>query len=196
MRTLLPILITVTLLASCAQQPKHFVVLLADEDGSVGAVEVKSDRGSTVITEAGAIADIANPKATVAAIPDAELARLFDRTRAALPPEPISFVFYFKPDSDELTDESKAALATVLTTIEDRPAPRIAVVGHTDRVGKTDYNARLAATRAEVVRRLLLDRGLSDELIAVSSHGENNPLVPTADGVAESRNRRVEIVVR
>tara|TARA_A100001037_G_scaffold52196_1_gene44222 strand:+ start:1474 stop:1599 length:126 start_codon:yes stop_codon:yes gene_type:complete len=28
------------------------------------------------------------------------------------------------------------------------------------------------------------------------SHGENNPLIPTADGVAQARNRRVAITIR
>ena len=196
MRSLLVSFIVGFLLASCAQQPKQFVVLLPDEDGNVGAVEVKSDRGSKVISDAGAIADIGNPTATVARLSNEEIALTFGSTRAALPPEPISFVLYFKSDSDELTEESQAALANVLTTIAGRPAPQVAVVGHTDRVGDAAYNAELASTRAAVVRQLLLARGLSEDVIEVSSHGENNPLILTADGVAEPRNRRVEIVVR
>ncbi|MBH61291.1 MAG: hypothetical protein CL569_02345 [Alphaproteobacteria bacterium] len=111
------------------------VVLLPDDDGTVGAVEVTSDRGSTVISDSGAIANIAHPTAAVAAIPEDEFARHFDRARVAHPPKPISFVLYFKSDSDELTDESEVALVNVLATIEGWPAPRIAVVGHTDRVG-------------------------------------------------------------
>ena len=122
--------------------------------------------------------------------------RTFGSTRAALPPEPVSFILYFKSDSDELTEKSQAELDTVLTTIEGRPAPQVAVIGHTDRVGEAVYNARLAATRADVVRDILVGRGLSSDLIAVSSHGEYNPLVATRDGVAEPRNRRVEITVR
>ena len=196
MRSFIVSILAVVLLASCAQQPKQFVVLLPDEDGKVGAVEVKSDRGSKVISDAGAVADIGNPAANVARLSDEEIARTFGSTRAALPPEPVSFILYFKSDSDELTADSQAELATVLTTIEGRPAPQVAVIGHTDRVGEAVYNARLAATRADVVRDILVGRGLSSDLIAVSSHGEYNPLIATRDGVAEPRNRRVEITVR
>ena len=38
--------------------------------------------------------------------------------------------------------------------------------------------------------------GVARALINVAGRGERAPLVPTADGVAEARNRRVEIKLR
>jgi outer membrane protein OmpA-like peptidoglycan-associated protein len=46
------------------------------------------------------------------------------------------------------------------------------------------------------VRALLIKAGLSPSAIDVRSHGEAELLVRTADGVAEAKNRRVEITVR
>jgi outer membrane protein OmpA-like peptidoglycan-associated protein len=43
---------------------------------------------------------------------------------------------------------------------------------------------------------LLLKNGVDSKIILVSSHGKGNLLVPTPEGVAEARNRRVEVVVR
>ena len=196
MRSLLLSMLIATLLASCSQQPKQFVVLLANEDGTVGAVEVQSNQGSKVISDTGAIADIGNPTATVARLSDEEISHAFGKSRAALPLAPVSFVLYFKSDSDDLMAESQAVLTTVFSTIKGRPAPQVAIVGHTDRVGEAAYNVQLSATRANVVRDLLLARGLREDMIYVSSHGENNPLVPTPDGWTEPQNRRVEVIVR
>jgi len=39
-------------------------------------------------------------------------------------------------------------------------------------------------------------RGAAVEQISVDYQGEGDPLIPTADGVAEPRNRRVEVIVR
>jgi outer membrane protein OmpA-like peptidoglycan-associated protein len=44
---------------------------------------------------------------------------------------------------------------------------------------------------AELVRR-----GVQRNIITVQAFGESRPLVPTADGVREPQNRRVEIVLR
>ena len=43
---------------------------------------------------------------------------------------------------------------------------------------------------------LLVQAGLDMAAIDVRSHGEAELLVPTADGVFEPRNRRVEVTVR
>ena len=74
--------------------------------------------------------------------------------------------------------------------------PDIVIVGHTDRVGTDEYNDALALRRAETVRAVLIRRGLVAENITTSGRGKRELLVPTAEGVAEAKNRRVEIIVR
>jgi outer membrane protein OmpA-like peptidoglycan-associated protein len=54
----------------------------------------------------------------------------------------------------------------------------------------------LSTERARHVRDQLVEKGVDAELISVTSHGEDNPLIPTPDEVAEPKNRRVEVVVR
>jgi OOP family OmpA-OmpF porin len=74
--------------------------------------------------------------------------------------------------------------------------PEVEVIGHTDTIGSKVNNVALGLRRAELIRRLLIDIGLGESLMKVTSHGEADLLVRTADGVAEPRNRRVEITVR
>ncbi|MGL6109470.1 MAG: OmpA family protein, partial [Rubrivivax sp.] len=84
----------------------------------------------------------------------------------------------------------------VFAEIARRPVPDVLVIGHTDTVGTDAFNDVLSRQRAEVVRKALVARGIAAENIVVVGRGKREPIVPTADGVAEARNRRVEILVR
>jgi outer membrane protein OmpA-like peptidoglycan-associated protein len=75
-------------------------------------------------------------------------------------------------------------------------APDVSVIGHTDTTGADTANAALGLQRASVIRDQLLQTGLDPALVEVVSFGESDLLVPTADNVAEARNRRVEVIVR
>ncbi|MEQ9124024.1 MAG: OmpA family protein, partial [Alphaproteobacteria bacterium] len=106
------------------------------------------------------------------------------------------FVLYFVSGTTELTAESQAELPEVERTAADRVAPRVDVIGHSDRVGAAPLNALLSRDRAQSVADLLVGVGVPAAAIRVDSFGEADNAVPTADGVAEPLNRRVEIVVR
>ena len=77
-----------------------------------------------------------------------------------------------------------------------RPAPEVVLIGHSDRVGKLEDNDRLSLRRAEAMRKALIEVGVAGTAIDVAGRGEREPLVATADDVAEARNRRVEISIR
>jgi len=71
---------------------------------------------------------------------------------------------------------------------------QITVTGHTDTVGSDAYNMRLSKRRAESVAAELEAKGIPSGEIALVAKGKRDLLVPTADGVREPQNRRVEIV--
>ena len=71
---------------------------------------------------------------------------------------------------------------------------RINLTGHADRAGSDAYNVRLSQRRAEAVKAELVRLGFNANDISVVAKGEADPLVPTADGVREPKNRRVEIL--
>ena len=90
----------------------------------------------------------------------------------------------------------KRQLPDVLQAVKSDPVPEVVVIGHTDTTGTPQSNAELGLRRANAVRTLLVQVGLNESAIDVRSHGEAELLVPTADGVFEPKNRRVEITVR
>jgi outer membrane protein OmpA-like peptidoglycan-associated protein len=182
-----------------AQRPRQdLVALLPDSDGTVGSAQVSNPAGLVDLTETRASTRISpdNAPAPVVILSEADVQREFEDALASLPPAPQTFTLYFQFESDDLTAESQAVLGRTLQAVKARPVPDVLVVGHTDTTGAPALNFQLALRRANAVRTLLLDAGLSDDAIAVASHGESQPLVPTRDDTYEPRNRRVLITVR
>ncbi|MGV3627221.1 MAG: OmpA family protein [Betaproteobacteria bacterium] len=180
-----------------AAQPKTVVVLVPGADGKVGAVSVKSAQGETVINNAYASATTTGNAAPVTGSSNAaQVQQTFGETARALPPPPVSYTLNFLEGRDEYTPESHQTIETVLRELAKRPAAEIAVIGHTDRVGALEYNDKLSLQRAERVRADFIKRGVAERSISVAGRGEREPLVATADEVAEARNRRVEINIR
>lgn len=110
-------------------------------------------------------------------------------------PEEIAGIVFFEWDSAEVPE---SAMPTIQSAVQSIAAcgKKISVAGHTDRSGSDGYNDALALRRAEAVARLLKAQGASSENLEVSSYGEREPKVPTADGERSPQNRRVEITVK
>jgi outer membrane protein OmpA-like peptidoglycan-associated protein len=190
-------LVLTAFLGGCA--PRNVFVLLPDQDGKVGKIEVVNDKGSTTIDAPGESITVAGANRAPEAAPvmsEREINRTFKEALAAEPRQPQIFLLYFQSGSTRLTDQSTALIPEILAAIKDRESLDISVIGHSDRAGAKEYNLVLSTERAASIRDLLVGRGVGAPLITVSSHGEGNPLVPTADDVEEPRNRRVEVVVR
>ena len=87
-------------------------------------------------------------------------------------------------------------LPDIIATIKTRRSEHISVVGHSDTLGDKTYNLDLSKRRALAVKKLLVKKGVDEAFIETTSHGEENPLIKTADNVGNPKNRRVEVVVR
>ncbi|MGI9484786.1 MAG: TAXI family TRAP transporter solute-binding subunit [Geminicoccaceae bacterium] len=73
--------------------------------------------------------------------------------------------------------------------------PEIYVEGHTNSSGSRETNHEIARSRAQSVSNLLIAGGVPDSWIHITDYSEQDLAVLTADGIAEERNRRVEITV-
>lgn len=177
--------------------PKDRIVLLPEPGGKPSAVLMKSPQGSAVLDRPYAAADIgAKGSIDLGQSSAEEVSRRFGATLAAQPPRPVSWLVHFVSGKNELTADSRPVLDLVKGELARRPAPEVAVIGHTDRVGKIETNDALSLKRAQFVRDELVKSGIDVRQVEAFGRGEREPLVPTADEVAEPRNRRVEINVR
>jgi OOP family OmpA-OmpF porin len=119
--------------------------------------------------------------------------------RAPAPQAPAvarTYLVFFDWDRADLTDRARQIIGEAAGGARRVSATKIEVAGHADRSGTPQYNQRLSERRAQAVAAELVRQGVARTDIAITAFGESRPLVPTADGVREPQNRRVEIVLR
>jgi outer membrane protein OmpA-like peptidoglycan-associated protein len=116
---------------------------------------------------------------------------------AAMPAPPPSaprvFIVFFDWDKDSITPQGMQIVRQAADAYRSGAPVQIQVTGYTDRSGSAAYNQRLSERRANNVAKALSSLGVPREQMAVSGRGENDNRVPTAAGVREPQNRRVEI---
>ena len=179
------------------QGAEELVVLVPAADGHIGTVVIdRAGKKTTLNTAYASSRARGAEEVSNGMLPSADVQRDFGATLSAIPARPASFLLYFVTGTDELTEESKTEVQRVLDELRRRPLPDIQVIGHTDSVGAEAENDVLSLQRAEKLRTEMLGLGIPEARIRAAGRGEREPLVPTADGVDEPRNRRVEINVR
>ncbi len=179
-------------LSGCA---KSYLVLLEDHDGSTGKVTFNGAGGETLVEQAGYGAALDNSK-TVFKVEQQQINKDFGKALASEPVLPEIFLLYFETGGTKLTAESAALIPKIIEAAGKHPAADISVIGHTDTVGDAEKNEKLANERALQVSKLFDPSKLDVKEVSVTSHGEKNLLIKTADDVSEPRNRRVEVTIR
>ena len=197
-RLFLSQIVLLAVLCGCSA-PRSQFVLLTSPDGHVGKVTVTSKTGETKLGKAFESTELSHPEEQPnppVILTEERVNVLFKDALAAQPVTPVTYILYFVRASSSLTQASKKLLPQVVDYIRKAVFPDISISGYTDKVGSMAYNMRLSKERADAVARLLAGMGIAPDTMEVSSHGMMFPLIDTPEGVAEPRNRRVEIVVR
>ena len=109
-------------------------------------------------------------------------------------PMPSSYLVFFDFNKSDLTSEAVSIVNQAAANAGPAKVTQLTVTGHTDTVGSDAYNMRLSRRRAESVAAQLEKDGIPAGEIAIFAKGKRDLLVPTADGVKEPQNRRVQIV--
>jgi outer membrane protein OmpA-like peptidoglycan-associated protein len=102
---------------------------------------------------------------------------------------------YFATDKTNILPSSEASLQELFQLLNDNPDIRIRIIGHTDDVGKDDYNQRLSEGRAKSVKQEMVKRGIDPTRMETTGRGENDPIVPNDSDEHRQMNRRVEIEI-
>jgi outer membrane protein OmpA-like peptidoglycan-associated protein len=105
-----------------------------------------------------------------------------------------SYLVFFDFNKSDLSREATSIVDQAAHNAATDKVTRLDVTGHTDTVGSDAYNLRLSRRRAESVAAELERQGVPAGEIAIFAKGKRDLLVPTADGVKEPQNRRVQIV--
>ena len=102
---------------------------------------------------------------------------------------------HFCPNETMLRRAPRDEAQRLAHALKRQGAKRIVLVGHTDAAGACESNDDVGLQRADAVKRVLIDAGMSGGHIQTVSLGERRPLDFGRTDAASELNRRVEILV-
>jgi outer membrane protein OmpA-like peptidoglycan-associated protein len=174
-------------------------VVLLDNGKTHNAVIVSNNKGSSKLDKVGSYVDLKDENKSVSEVKimsKKEIESRFSKVLAAVPPKPVKYIVYFKPNSKELTEESNAVLQKAIETIKKRTPCMVDIIGHTDTTGSNEINIKVSLKRAKYIESILKEKGVKAESLTAKGYGEEDLAVETADNVAEAKNRNVEIFIK
>jgi len=124
---------------------------------------------------------------------EAERARIAAETARVV--EALSMTVHFDYDRASIRADDQATLDTKVAILQANPMLTIQITGHCDERGSDEYNLALGNRRALSAKQYLIDRGIDESRITVSSMGEEQPLALGQDEVSWAQNRRDEFAV-
>lgn len=102
----------------------------------------------------------------------------------------------FEFDTSLISTTGKARLDSLYNFMQAAGHLRLELMGHTDSLGRPEYNLRLSEQRCRAVSEYLNGLGLDAGRIRWEGYGASRPVAPNNSGAGRSRNRRVEFVIR
>ena len=103
------------------------------------------------------------------------------------------YIVFFGWNMDDISPEAASILDNAVQAYGNCGGVGIMLAGYTDSSGSPRYNMGLSERRDNAVQGYLTSHGIAAGAISSHAYGEANQRVPTADGVRELQNRRVEI---
>jgi len=113
-------------------------------------------------------------------------------------PKPIMIFFEFDKTKFKADPQNESRIAEFKTWLEKYPGSQLAVTGHADIVGTSEYNQDLAFQRAQVVVKYLEELGVLTDRITTQSKGESEAVANyiTPEGRAKNRNTVISIKMK
>jgi peptidoglycan-associated lipoprotein len=106
----------------------------------------------------------------------------------------IPRIVYFDFDSYVVKDEFRPVVEANAKVLTTSPSRKMAVQGHTDDRGSSEYNLALGQRRAEAVVKSLTLLGVKPTQLEATSFGKERPAVPGENEEAWAKNRRAELM--
>ena len=102
---------------------------------------------------------------------------------------------YFETGKSNLLDSSFTELNTLFNILKSKPKMMIQISGYTDNTGNAQDNIVLSETRANAVKKYLIDKGIDNNRIIAKGYGSSNSKASNDTAEGRAKNRRVEIMV-
>lgn len=130
---------------------------------------------------------------TAKSAPATDTAAKSDDTKTGAP---APLTVYFDAGSSKIRSEDRDVLDRASRAYSEGKPIVMTLTGSADRTGQAEDNLELSHRRAAAVLEGLIDRGIPADRFQVLAKGQTDLAVPTDRGVAEPKNRRVDITWR
>ena len=101
----------------------------------------------------------------------------------------------FENASFEVDEASKKHIKQAADFMNQRQNYSAEIVGYTDSVGRASSNQKLSQKRAEAVRAMLIEDGVSADRLTATGKGEASPIADNATAQGRAQNRRIEAIL-
>ncbi|MBU3951992.1 MAG: OmpA family protein, partial [Proteobacteria bacterium] len=102
----------------------------------------------------------------------------------------------FDYDSSAIKQQNTSVIDRVVKRIRELPEAKVTIMGHTDIIGKEEYNVLLSMRRANAVYQKIGDNGIPmTGRIVSNGNGPSNPPYDNASPEGRSFNRTVTITI-
>jgi outer membrane protein OmpA-like peptidoglycan-associated protein len=97
--------------------------------------------------------------------------------------------------SANLKSEYYEVLNSVAIVLEEFDKTYIDIFGHTDSIGRKNYNYKLSNRRANCVAEYIIAQGCNAQRFSIQGFGESRPIASNSTKAGRAQNRRVEIEI-
>lgn len=105
----------------------------------------------------------------------------------------LKHVFYMPGSNNVNSDLSQYELDNLVSLMNQYPAMRIELAGHTDNTGEESANQLLSQERAINVMQYLISNGISEGRLTAKGYGQSSPLESNDTPEGRQKNRRTEL---
>jgi outer membrane protein OmpA-like peptidoglycan-associated protein len=156
-----------------------------------------AERSAAVVS--GALSNITLPGGANISVPQGSinynLARYLGDTSLGAP---RTFTFdhlNFDSGTTQLTADSVPTVQNLAAIMKAYPNAKVQLAGYTDNTGSTAANQQLSQNRADAVKSMLTNAGISGDRISAVGYGDQSPVAPNDTEEGRARNRRTELTV-
>ena len=97
---------------------------------------------------------------------------------------------FFDYDSSDIRPDARTALQKTADFLKGYPNIHIAIEGHCDERGSTEYNLALGQRRANAVKQYLVSLGINPDTLTTTSWGKEKPFCTQSTEECYQQNRR------
>jgi outer membrane protein OmpA-like peptidoglycan-associated protein len=101
----------------------------------------------------------------------------------------------FATGKADLSPDANKSVARLAEFLKKYPNRNVLIEGHTDSVGKDDYNLALSQKRADSVKAQLVGDGIEAARITTVGYGKKYPVASNDTMAGKAQNRRVDVVI-